>query len=64
MGKALGLSLDRVDALAKNMEGRELDGYFYADAKGDKHEDPQPTGQFKVQSSKFKAGCGKLNFEH
>jgi error-prone DNA polymerase len=25
-GKALGLSLDRVDALAKNMEGRELDG--------------------------------------
>jgi error-prone DNA polymerase len=43
VGKALGFSLDRVDALAKNMEGRELDGYFYADAKTDKHEDPQPS---------------------
>src|SRR6185312_943682 len=42
VGKALGLSLDRVDALAKNMEGRELDGYFYSDLKTDKHEDPVP----------------------
>ena len=42
VGKALGLSLDRVDALAKQMEGRELDGYFYADKKTDKHEHPQP----------------------
>jgi error-prone DNA polymerase len=40
VGKALGLSLDRVDALAKNMEGRELDGYFYADQKTDKHDEP------------------------
>jgi error-prone DNA polymerase len=52
VGKALGLSLDRVDALAKNMEGRELDGYFYADAKRDKHEDPQPDQ--KVQGPKSK----------
>jgi error-prone DNA polymerase len=42
VGKALGLSLDRVDALAKNCEGRELDGYFNEDLKRDKHEDPQP----------------------
>jgi error-prone DNA polymerase len=42
VGKALGLSLDRVDALAKNCEGRELDGYFNTDLKRDKHEDPQP----------------------
>ncbi|HEY2413351.1 MAG TPA: error-prone DNA polymerase [Pirellulaceae bacterium] len=40
VGKALGLSLDRVDALAKNMEGRELDGYFYGDVKTDKHDNP------------------------
>jgi error-prone DNA polymerase len=52
VGKALGLSLDRVDALAKNMEGRELDGYFYADKKGDKHEDSTPAG---VESRKSKA---------
>jgi error-prone DNA polymerase len=43
VGKALGLSLDRVDALAKNMEGRELDGYFYEDARRDKHDD-EPEG--------------------
>ncbi len=42
VGKALGLSLDRVDTLAKNMEGRELDGSFYSDSKTDKHEDPVP----------------------
>jgi error-prone DNA polymerase len=40
VGKALGLSLDRVDALAKNMEGRELDGHFYGDVKTDKHDHP------------------------
>src|SRR5436190_1094168 len=45
VGKALGLSLDRVDALAKNLEGRELDGYFYSDLKSDKHEDPTPPGE-------------------
>src|SRR5262249_18712829 len=39
VGKALGLSLDRVDALAKNMEGRELDGHLNEDVKRDKHED-------------------------
>ena len=49
VGKALGLSLDRVDALAKNMEGRELDGYFYADVKTDKHEDAVPPEAAKVQ---------------
>src|SRR5262245_56383861 len=43
VGKALGLSLDRVDALAKQMEGRELDGHFYADKKTDKHEHSQPS---------------------
>src|SRR5207237_8156501 len=53
VGKALGLSLDRVDALAKNMEGRELDGYFYADAKRDKHEDPQEDDP-RVQGSGFR----------
>src|SRR5207249_6912692 len=47
VGKALGLSLDRVDALAKNMEGRELDGYFNTDLKTDKHEDPMPPGERK-----------------
>jgi error-prone DNA polymerase len=45
VGKALGLSLDRVDALAKNMEGRELDGYFWSDSKTDKHEDSVPRGE-------------------
>src|SRR5205814_1988558 len=50
VGKALGLSLDRVDALAKNMEGRELDGYFNSDLKTDKHEDPTPPDQ-RVQGS-------------
>jgi error-prone DNA polymerase len=40
VGKALGLSLDRVDALAKHVEGREL-GTKNA-SKTDKHEDPQP----------------------
>ncbi|MDX1946117.1 MAG: DNA polymerase III subunit alpha [Pirellulaceae bacterium] len=42
VGKALGLSLDRVDALAKHVEGRELDRGFHLPAKTDKHEDPQP----------------------
>jgi error-prone DNA polymerase len=52
VGKALGLSLDRVDALSKNMEGRELDGYFHADKKGDKHEDPTPpNSEFRNQNS-------------
>src|SRR5205823_1548064 len=61
VGKALGLSLDRVDALAKNMEGRELDGYFYADSKKDKHEDPQRDERsqgsgFGVQDEERKRG--------
>ena len=54
VGKALGLSLDCVDCLAKNMEGRELDGYFYADKKGDIHEHPQPpvgNSEFRIQNS-------------
>ena len=41
VGKALGLSLDRVDALAKQVEGRELDRAAKIPAKEDKHEDPQ-----------------------
>jgi error-prone DNA polymerase len=40
VGKALGLSLDRVDALAKHVEGRELGTKI--PQKSDKHEDPQP----------------------
>jgi error-prone DNA polymerase len=42
VGKALGLSLDRVDALAKQVEGRELDRTTNLPTKTDKHEDPQP----------------------
>jgi error-prone DNA polymerase len=52
VGKALGLSLDRVDALAKNMEGRELDGYFYSDKKTDRHDEAPQDKQ--VQSPKSK----------
>jgi error-prone DNA polymerase len=71
VGKALGLSLDRVDALAKNCEGRELDGYFYADAKKDKHEDPQPEESSKfghprsgsIQGPKLEGTNATLNFE-
>ena len=40
VGKALGLSLDRVDALAKNCEGRELDGYAKIAPKADTHDRP------------------------
>lgn len=40
VGKALGLSLDRINALAKFVEGRELG--TKASAKADKHEDPAP----------------------
>lgn len=42
VGKALGLSLDRVDALAKHVEGRELDRTAKIPPKIDKHEDPAP----------------------
>jgi error-prone DNA polymerase len=42
VGKALGLSLDKVDALAKHLEGRELDRAIPARPKTDQHEDPQP----------------------
>ncbi|HUE72422.1 MAG TPA: error-prone DNA polymerase [Pirellulaceae bacterium] len=42
VGKALGLSLDRVDALAKHVEGRELDRAAKIPPKIDKHEDPAP----------------------
>jgi len=62
VGKALGLSLDRVDALAKNMEGRELDGYFYADKKTDKHEHPQPPLE-RVQGSGFGVQEGGSKFK-
>ncbi len=41
VGKALGLSLDRVDALAKHVEGRELDRLVNLPFKDDKHEDLQ-----------------------
>ena len=41
VGKALGLSLDRVDALAKQVEGRELDRAAAVPLKEDRHEDPQ-----------------------
>lgn len=40
VGKALGLSLDRVDALTKNLEGRELNGQFYAEKPADLHDQP------------------------
>jgi error-prone DNA polymerase len=54
VGKALGLSLDRVDALAKQVEGRELDRAAKIPLKEDKHEDPQPEREgsgFRVQGS-------------
>jgi error-prone DNA polymerase len=51
VGKALGLSLDRVDALAKNCEGRELDGYANAAPKTDKHENPTPPGEEQASKS-------------
>src|SRR5436190_2345456 len=54
VGKALGLSLDRVDALAKNMEGRELDGYFNPDLKGDKHENPTPPDEEQQSAKSYK----------
>jgi error-prone DNA polymerase len=56
VGKALGLSLDRVDALAKQVEGRELDRAAKIPAKEDKHEDPQGSG-FGVQGSGVGVGC-------
>ncbi|HEX5104223.1 MAG TPA: DNA polymerase III subunit alpha, partial [Pirellulaceae bacterium] len=42
VGKALGLSAGRVDAIAKQVEGRELDRAAKVPPKSDKHEDPQP----------------------
>jgi error-prone DNA polymerase len=53
VGKALGLSLDRVDALAKNMEGRELDGYFHGIPKGDKHEHPTPPDEEQEEGKSY-----------
>jgi error-prone DNA polymerase len=53
VGKALGLSLDRVDALAKNMEGRELDGYFHDIPKDDKHEHPTPPDEDPKESTSY-----------
>src|SRR4030095_14046042 len=53
VGKALGLSLDRVDALAKQVEGRELDRAAKIPPKEDKHEDPQGSGK-EVQGPRSK----------
>jgi len=53
VGKALGLSLDRVDALAKQVEGRELDRAAKIPLKEDKHEDPQSSGK-EVQGPRSK----------
>src|SRR4030095_13230751 len=50
-GKALGLSRCRVDAMAKHVEGRELDRGSKIPPKTDKHEDPQPPKQTKKQSA-------------
>jgi error-prone DNA polymerase len=53
VGKALGLSLDRIDALAKQVEGRELDRAAAVPPKEDKHEDPQEGSGFRVQGSEL-----------
>jgi error-prone DNA polymerase len=42
VGKALGLSLDKIDTLIKHIEARELDREAKVPPKTDKHEDPQP----------------------
>ncbi len=58
VGKALGLSLDRVDALAKHVEGRELDR-----GKTDKHEDRAP-GHVPVHSPDvFVRRCAEVGID-
>jgi error-prone DNA polymerase len=55
VGKALGLLPERVDALAKQVEGRELDRAAPIPPKIDKHDDPQPdlNPKSKIQNPKF-----------
>jgi len=61
VGKALGLSLDRVDALAKHVEGREL-GTKSA-AKTDKHEDPAPGHAPLHSPDTFARRCAEVGID-
>lgn len=63
VGKALGLSLDRVDALAKHLEGRELDRTAKVPPKADKHEDPAPGHSPLHSPDTFARRCGEAGLE-
>ncbi len=63
VGKALGLSLDRVDALAKHVEGRELDRATKIPPKTDTHEDPQPGHMPHHSSDAFPRRCLEVGID-
>jgi error-prone DNA polymerase len=63
VGKALGLSLDRVNALAKHVEGRELDRAAKIPPKTDKHEDPQPGHSPPHSPSTFARHCVEVGID-